>query len=180
MVRTTIQVLVLLIGLATMSSQKYEEIETVKTISVKKFAPELKQFNPDSIVVIPDGIPVEGEITSGFGMRHHPLLNISRLHAGIDFTAPFGADVVSTAPGIVIKAEDNPQNSTYGKHVIVDHGIYTTTYAHLSKVTVEEGDIIDGKLGELGSTGLSTGPHLHYEIRKNDQLIDPYTIIKHD
>jgi len=123
---------------------------------------------------IPAGLPVKGYITDGFGMRRNPFNGEGReTHEGIDIAVDFGTPVSSTADGLVIHA--GPY-SGYGNLVIVYHtnGI-TTRYGHLSRITVEAGQRIKrgDQLGHAGSTGRSTGPHVHYEVRENDQSVDP-------
>ncbi|WP_438748160.1 peptidoglycan DD-metalloendopeptidase family protein [Pararhizobium sp. O133] len=113
------------------------------------------------------------DITSRFGNRLDPFLGRLALHAGIDFRATVGTRVVATAPGTVIAAG---KNGGYGNMVEIDHGGgITTRYAHLSSILVNVGDRIS--LGEAiarsGSTGRSTGPHLHYEVRLNGKAVDP-------
>lgn len=123
---------------------------------------------------IPSGLPVNGYITDGFGRRHNPFSGEGReTHEGLDIAADFGTPVSATADGLVIHA--GPY-SGYGNLVILYHsnGI-TTRYGHLSRITVEAGQRIKrgDQIGHAGSTGRSTGPHVHYEIRENDQPTDP-------
>ena len=118
------------------------------------------------------------KISDMYGWRQrHPILHIPCMHNGIDFTAKFGTPVYATANGIAKLAKFNKWG--YGKQVIIEHdSVYKTRYAHLSKIIVKEGDIIrvGQKIGEVGSTGLATGPHLHYELIKNDIAINPLNI----
>lgn len=118
--------------------------------------------------------PVAGaKTTSKFGNRRDPFLRRYAFHAGIDFKARTGTVVKSAATGRVIKAG---RQGGYGKMVEIDHGNGTTTrYAHLSRILVRPGQMvsIDTTIGKVGSTGRSTGPHLHYEIRKNGKAINP-------
>jgi murein DD-endopeptidase MepM/ murein hydrolase activator NlpD len=123
---------------------------------------------------IPSGLPVNGYVTDGFGRRHNPFSGEGReTHEGLDIAADFGTPVSSTADGLVIHA--GPY-SGYGNLVILYHsnGI-TTRYGHLSRITVEAGQRVKrgDQIGHAGSTGRSTGPHVHYEIRENDQPTDP-------
>jgi murein DD-endopeptidase MepM/ murein hydrolase activator NlpD len=111
---------------------------------------------------------------SGFGYRIHPIYKISKFHAGMDFTAPTGTDVYSTGDGVI--REVKSARRELGNHIIIDHGFgYQTVYAHLDRFNVKvgqkvkRGDII----GFVGSTGLSTAPHLHYEVHVNDRAVDP-------
>lgn len=113
-------------------------------------------------------------ISDYYGMRRDPFNGRKRMHYGMDFTGPVGTDVYSTGDGKVIKAKYNPYG--YGKEVIIDHGFgYKTLYAHLKDITVEKGNTVTrGQvIGTLGNTGRSTGPHLHYEVRKNNRPQNP-------
>jgi murein DD-endopeptidase MepM/ murein hydrolase activator NlpD len=113
------------------------------------------------------------EVTSSFGRRLDPFLGESAVHTGVDFRAASGTSVLATGPGIVTEAD---VNGGYGKMVEVDHGNgITTRYAHLSSILVNIGDTVTTGMivGRAGSTGRSTGPHLHYEIRRNDTPFDP-------
>ena len=117
--------------------------------------------------------PARGAFTSGFGLRRHPIFGIRRMHTGVDIGAPRGAPVQAAADGRVIYTG---WFGGYGKIVIIDHGGgVSTLYAHLSQILTEEdrsvrkGEII----GRVGSTGYSTGPHLHFEVRVNGRPIDP-------
>jgi len=123
---------------------------------------------------IPAGLPINGYVTDGFGIRGNPFSGESReVHEGLDIAADFGTPVHSTADGLVIWAAPH---GGYGNLVTVFHsnGI-TTRYGHLSKITVEPGQRVrrGEQIGHVGSTGRSTGPHVHYEIRVNDQSVDP-------
>ena len=131
----------------------------------------------DWLVQMPAILPVDGRISSGFGMRFHPILRVRRMHAGIDFHVPVGTPVHATGDGVIKKAG---QNAGLGKFVEVHHPAtgYTTVYAHFSEIPkeikkgkkVKRGDMI----GLSGNTGLSSAPHLHYEVRdKNRRAIDP-------
>lgn len=123
---------------------------------------------------IPRGLPVNGYITDGFGMRRNPFNGEGReVHEGLDIAVDFGTPVSATADGLVIYAAPH---AGYGNLVIVYHsnGI-TSRYGHLSRIAVEAGQRVKrgDQVGNVGSTGRSTGPHVHYEIRENDQSVDP-------
>ncbi len=113
------------------------------------------------------------ERTSSFGLRTDPFLGTRAMHAGIDFRCAVGEPIRATAAGKVVRAA---WNGGYGRMVEVEHanGI-TTRYAHMSAITVREGDKVEvGTIvGEAGSSGRSTGPHLHYEVRKDGEAVDP-------
>lgn len=112
---------------------------------------------------------------SGWGYRIHPIYKIRIFHEGMDFTASTGTEIYSTADGTVSRIRSSKRG--YGNHIIIDHGFgYQTLYAHLSRFnnlkagqSVKRGDVI----GYVGSTGLSTAPHLHYEVHLNGKKVDP-------
>ncbi|MBF2002907.1 MAG: peptidoglycan DD-metalloendopeptidase family protein [Synechococcales cyanobacterium M58_A2018_015] len=119
------------------------------------------------------GYPSDGTITSGFGYRLHPILGYTRFHGGLDFGADYGSPIRAAKAGRVLFAG---WYGGYGQTVIVDHGNgITTLYGHASEVyvkdgqTVQQGQVIAG----VGSTGLSTGPHLHFEVRISGEPVDP-------
>jgi len=121
----------------------------------------------------PNGWPTKGWITSYFGMRQIPYADGRRIHEGIDVAANTGTPVFATADGVVSRVE---YSESYGKTVILDHGYgYRTLYAHNSKSLVKPGMRIrrGDKIAEVGSTGKSTGPHVHYEVQLNGVPIDP-------
>lgn len=122
---------------------------------------------------IPVGSPLEGKLNSKFGYRKDPFRSKYGFHSGIDIDAEYGEPVVATADGTVTKAG---WHNSYGKTVIVDHQDgYETLYGHLSALTVKEGQkvTVGEVIGKAGSTGRSTGTHLHYEVVKNGKRIDP-------
>ena len=119
-------------------------------------------------------LPADGPITSPFGYRYHPILHIYKLHTGVDIGAPWGSSVRAAAGGVVIHAS---WLGAYGNGVIIDHGDgLATLYGHLSQIDVQVGDVVSqGHLiGLVGSTGLSTGPHLHFEVRRDGTPIPPF------
>ncbi len=114
--------------------------------------------------------------TSGFGMREHPILHTQRAHLGVDYAAPTGTPVMSVADGVVV---ESGFQGAFGNMVVVQHNArQSTVYAHLSRMnvkrgqTIKQGDIV----GAVGTTGLSTGPHLHFEFRINGRHVDPLTL----
>lgn len=120
----------------------------------------------------------ESEVTSGFGMRLDPFLRQPAMHTGIDFRGEMGDPVFATAGGKVVVAE---RNGGYGIMAEVDHGNgLATRYAHLSAVTVRAGDRVAAgdPIGRIGSTGRSTGPHLHYEVRLEGEIADPQRFLR--
>jgi murein DD-endopeptidase MepM/ murein hydrolase activator NlpD len=123
---------------------------------------------------LPLANPAPGHsVTSPFGVRTDPILGTAALHSGMDFRAPIGMAAKVTAAGVVTKAG---WNGGYGRMVEVDHGNgFATRYGHLSEIDVAVGQKLAAGdvVGKTGSSGRSTGPHLHYEVRHNGEAIDP-------
>ncbi|MFM1949209.1 MAG: Murein DD-endopeptidase MepM [Pseudomonadota bacterium] len=114
--------------------------------------------------------------TSGFGMREHPILHTQRAHLGVDYAAPTGTPVISVADGVV---SESGYQGAFGNMVVIQHNArQSTVYAHLSRINVKRGQTLkQGDLvGAVGTTGLSTGPHLHFEFRINGRHVDPLTL----
>jgi murein DD-endopeptidase MepM/ murein hydrolase activator NlpD len=136
------------------------------------------QRNVERMASLPSIMPTAGWLTSQFSKsRFHPILHMSRAHEGIDVVAPMGAPIVAPAAGRVIKAE---RESGYGLMVQIDHGNgLVTTYAHILRIAVSVGQrVTRGQMiATVGNTGLSTGPHLHYEIHLNGKPVDPLTFV---
>jgi murein DD-endopeptidase MepM/ murein hydrolase activator NlpD len=128
---------------------------------------------------LPLANPAPGRpVTSAFGVRTDPILGTAALHSGMDFRAPVGMAAKATAAGVVTRAG---WAGGYGRMVEVDHGNgFTTRYGHLSKVLVKVGEKVQAgdKVGLTGSSGRSTGPHLHYEVRRNGEALDPVRFLK--
>jgi murein DD-endopeptidase MepM/ murein hydrolase activator NlpD len=119
------------------------------------------------------GWPVAGRITSYFGYRYHPILHFTRFHAGIDFGASWGSPIVAAADGQVVGAG---WTGGYGRQVRIAHGSgIVTSYSHMSQIVAEPGSFVHaGQLiGYVGSSGLSTGPHLHFEVRRGGEPVNP-------
>lgn len=117
-----------------------------------------------------------GEFRSGYGMRNHPILGTRTMHAGVDYSAPRGTPIMAAGDGTVVSAG---WSSSYGNYTRIEHNNgYETAYAHQTSIIVEPGETVrQGQIiGYVGSTGLSTGPHLHYEIRINGSTVDPLRI----
>lgn len=134
----------------------------------------LLQETKDAARELPLGQPVADHgVSSHFGPRLDPFMHVLTMHTGIDLRAPFGSPVHAAAAGTVTVAR---YNGGYGNMVEIAHknGL-TTRYGHLSKINVQEGETVNAGeiIGQIGSTGRSTGPHLHYEVRKSDEPIDP-------
>ncbi len=131
-----------------------------------------------TIRAIPLGRPVSGKISSRFGKRTDPVNKKKAIHEGVDIKGKRGDRILATASGKVIKAM---KNGGYGNYVEIDHGNgYITAYAHMQNYLVKKGERVkQGQvIGQVGSTGRSTGPHLHYEIQLNKKPIDPTKFMK--
>ena len=131
-------------------------------------------------IAIPSDKPVKSaEFTSAFGVRSDPFRRASAMHAGIDLAGPVGTPIYATADGTVLRAGWN--SGGYGNLVEIDHGRgIVTRYGHLSKMTVNEGQrVTRGQvIGRMGSTGRSTGSHLHYEVRIDDRPVNPIPFMR--
>jgi murein DD-endopeptidase MepM/ murein hydrolase activator NlpD len=129
--------------------------------------------------LLPSTLPVKNaRLGSGFGHRNDPFLGLRSRHDGLDFAAPTGTPVVAAADGVVLTASFHPE---FGNMIDVDHGDgLTSRYAHLSKMDVSNSQIVrrGEKIGEIGTTGRSTGPHLHFEVRMFDVPQNPLTLLK--
>jgi murein DD-endopeptidase MepM/ murein hydrolase activator NlpD len=112
-------------------------------------------------------------VTSGFGPRRHPISGGTRLHSGVDIGAPSGAPITAADAGVVVMAGSS---GGYGNWTLIDHGGgLATGYAHQSSIGVTRGQHVSrgAVIGRVGSTGASTGPHLHWEVRVNGTPVDP-------
>lgn len=121
--------------------------------------------------------PLEGEITSRFGMRNPTVPTVPKYHTGIDIARVVGTVIISAIEGEV---EVVSSQGDYGNHIKITNGEVSTLYAHCSKIYVKQGDhIVQGQeIAEVGETGNVTGPHLHFEIRRNNQYVDPDLILQ--
>ncbi|MDA0973633.1 MAG: M23 family metallopeptidase [Bacteroidetes bacterium] len=120
-------------------------------------------------------------MASGYGMRIDPHYKVPKMHQGMDFTAPTGTPIYATGDGVVLRADSKA--SGYGKHIRIDHGYgYVTLYGHMSRLNVRPGQKVKRgeTIGLVGSTGKSTAPHLHYEVRYNGDPIDPVNFYFND
>ncbi len=132
----------------------------------------------DYLECLPDSVPLEGRISSGFGYRRHPITGLRSFHNGIDITGNRGDAVQTAGSGVVTFAG---WSGDFGKVVVISHGYgYETVYAHNDSIIVEVGDVVTkgDKISRVGSTGRSTGPHLHFEIHYNDELVDPTGVLR--
>ncbi len=160
-------------ALEAAEAQLAKDSQGIGSLIQKRVAEERAK---NGIVVLGTGqmsYPSDGEITSGFGWRMHPILGYQRFHSGVDFGADYGSTIRSSDRGLVIFAG---WYGGYGNAVIIDHGNnITTLYGHTSELYVSEGQAIERgqPIAAVGSTGLSTGPHLHFEVRQNGEPVDP-------
>lgn len=140
---------------------------------VQPLKPQSKSL-AGSQVSIPSRIPVAGvRLSSNYGMRNHPVVGGRRKHNGVDLAAPTGTPIYAAADGIVSKAE---WFSSYGLYVSLEHGAdIQTRYGHMSRLNVSNGQRVSKGdiIGFVGSTGRSTGPHLHYEVRIAGKSVNP-------
>ncbi|MCW5941417.1 MAG: peptidoglycan DD-metalloendopeptidase family protein [Fimbriimonadaceae bacterium] len=123
------------------------------------------------------GKPVSGRMTSGFGNRFHPILKRNRMHTGVDFGAGTGTPIMAAGDGTVIFAA---YGRGYGNYIVIDHGgRISTLYGHCSRLLVGSGQEVrrGQRIGLVGSTGLSTGPHLHFEVRVNGSPVNPLSYL---
>lgn len=147
----------------------------------KKIATDIEQWHGLARLtkILPLGAPVaEKTITSPYGVRQDPFTKKNKQHKGIDFAGKIGTELYAVAPGRVVSAGER---SGYGTTVEIDHGLgFTTLYAHLSKIMVSRGDWVrpGTVIGLGGSSGRSTGPHLHYEIRYKGNPFNPSNFVK--
>lgn len=161
----------------------YSAVVTFSTVRPRAFTPvsgsssalpAVRTSGP--VGPLPRYLPVSARLmTSGFGSRMHPILGVQRNHLGVDLGAPSGTPIAATASGVVSYAG---WDGGYGLLVAVDHGAgIETRYAHMSRVAVASGQRVQtgDVLGYVGTTGLTTGPHVHYEVRVNGQAVSPFS-----
>jgi murein DD-endopeptidase MepM/ murein hydrolase activator NlpD len=155
----------------------------VQSVSLDEVA-ALTLRKQEMLASIPSVQPIptdHTQVSSGFGSRLHPIHKIVKMHAGMDFTSPVGTEIHATGDGVVDFA-DYATNG-YGIHVVIDHGFdYKTLYAHMDRLSVRKGQRVKrgDVIGVVGNTGLSAGPHLHYEVHKNNEPIDPANFFFND
>jgi len=174
-----------------------EWLEGNGSLTVNKFNRKVSQLNVDThvltkqleeiftqkkdrinyVTAAPNMLPVQGWVTSSFGMRKHPIGRQFKMHSGIDIASSRGTLIKAPAAGKVIYSG---RRGGYGKVLIIQHGYgISTMYAHLNKIYVKKGTKIKRgeKIGEVGSTGYSTGPHLHYEVQVDGIPADPMAFV---
>jgi murein DD-endopeptidase MepM/ murein hydrolase activator NlpD len=155
-----------LIRRANLLASSYREVAESMSSQVRRLA------------ATPSIMPTSGFLTSNFSnLRYHPILHVGRPHEGIDITARYGTEIIAPAAGRVV---DVSWRAGFGIAVEIDHGYgVRTIYAHMSRASVAEGQSVrrGERLGYVGSTGLSTGPHLHYEVHVNGRPVDPLRFV---
>ena len=137
-------------------------------IDAREIEWDVENITPDTII-----LPSSAPITSGWGRRWHPILRKMRMHYGTDFDGDRGSPVWAAHQGVV---ETATYMKDFGRVVVLNHGNgFSTLYAHLNKIRVKYGETVrqGQRIGDLGSSGLSTGPHLHFEIRVDHVLRNP-------
>jgi murein DD-endopeptidase MepM/ murein hydrolase activator NlpD len=169
------------------NTKKLDQISKQLYVQSKSFDDVVKMAkNKEQMLAsIPAIQPISNKdlkhIPSGYGWRTDPIYKTSEFHPGLDFTANTGTKIYATGDGIIAEANANAQG--YGNHVIINHGFgYQTLYGHMSRIAVREGQKIKrGELiGYVGSTGRSTGPHVHYEVIRNGEKINPINYFFND
>lgn len=169
------------------TTKKLDQLTKQMYVQSKSFDEivELAKNKSHMLASIPAIQPVSNKdltrIASGFGYRIHPIYKTTKMHEGIDFTAPVGTEIYAAGNGVIKEVVYGDRG--YGNHVIISHGFgYETLYAHMSKVNarvgqkVNRGDVI----GNVGSSGTSTAPHLHYEVIKQGNKINPINFFYND
>jgi hypothetical protein len=180
--------------------EKYDNAELMTEVSKKidklkrQMAIQSKSYDEVAVLVkgkeqmlasIPSIQPVSNKdlnrVASGYGMRIDPVYKVPKFHAGLDFTAPVGTEIYATGDGVVELVEFN--YGGYGNQVIINHGYgYKTRYGHMSRFAVRRGQKVKRgeKIGYIGNTGKSTGPHLHYEVLKGQHAVNPIYFFYND
>ena len=169
------------------TTKKIDVIESQLNVQAKSFddVSEMARNKANMLSCIPAIMPVKDvdiyRISSHYGYRTDPFYKVQKLHSGIDFAGPIGTHIYCTGDGVVEKVQLG--NTGYGNNIIVNHGYgYKTRYAHINKSYVKVGQKV--KRGEyiadMGNSGKSTAPHLHYEVIKNDKAINPVNFFFND
>jgi murein DD-endopeptidase MepM/ murein hydrolase activator NlpD len=160
--------------------QRLDNMDNQSKIQQNSYEKLIKMAKNKSqmLAAIPAIQPVSNKnlrrIASGFGYRIDPIYRTRKMHKGLDFSAPTGTKIYATGDGVIKKVKRARWG--YGTHVVIDHGYgYTTLYGHMSRAIVRQGQRVKRgqQIGLVGSTGKSTGPHLHYEVAKNGVQVNP-------
>lgn len=158
--------------MAYVQSRSFDDVKiySARAGDMASCIPSIYPVNPKTV-----------QLTSPFGARFHPIRQEIVFHEGVDLAGPAGQDVYATGDGVVESTEVN--FSGYGNVIVIDHGFgYKTRYAHLQEIKVIAGQIVirGDKIGKLGSSGLSTGPHLHYEVLYRGVQVNPWNFLNPD
>lgn len=154
-------------------SEQAREVETLQSAALEARQRRIAALEALKVSCTPSGAPCAGEMTSPFGNRVHPIYGVGRPHNGCDFTTDYGTKIVSTAAGKVVHSD---WLGGYGKVIEIDHGFgLHTLFAHCDELKVKKGDkVLRGQLiATVGMTGLTSGPHCHYEVHRDGKPIDP-------
>ncbi|MBX7181652.1 MAG: M23 family metallopeptidase [Bacteroidia bacterium] len=169
------------------TGERLDKIARQLVVQSKSFDEVIKLAKSKEVMLksIPAIQPISNKdltrIASGFSYRIHPIYKIMHFHTGLDFAAPTGTEIYSTGDGVVRVAD--AESRGYGNHIVIDHGYgYQTLYGHLSRYAVRPGQKVKrGEIiGYVGSTGTSTAPHLHYEVIKGGEKINPINFFYND
>ncbi|MDQ3050727.1 MAG: M23 family metallopeptidase [Bacteroidota bacterium] len=169
------------------TSRKLDQLTKQLYVQSKSFdeIAELAKNKSQMLASIPAIQPISNKdltrMASGFGYRIHPIYKTTKMHEGMDFTAPVGTEIYASGNGVVKEIEYDSKG--YGNHVIISHGFgYETLYGHMSKIKVRPGQKVNrgDVIGVVGSTGTSTAPHLHYEVIKQGNKINPINFFYND
>lgn len=169
------------------TTEKIDQITSQLVVQSKSFDDvfEMAKNKAEFLASIPAIQPVSNKdlllLSSYYGQRMDPFYKVMKFHEGVDFSAPVGTEIYATGDGVVISVEKS--KSQYGNNLLIDHGFsYQTFYAHCANILVKQGQKV--KRGQViatvGNTGKSTGPHLHYEVRKNGRPINPINFFFND
>ena len=166
-------------GLAQQMRSDIERLESEATSQEESLSEleKLLQSKRDMLAHTPSIWPVHGWVTSGFGFRTNPFTGLTQLHEGLDIANRLGTPVIAPADGIV---SSTGKDSAYGNFIVFSHGFgIISRHYHLNKVFVRAGQRVKrgDKIAEVGTTGKSTGPHLHYEVRVNGIPVNPLRYI---
>lgn len=169
------------------TTEKLDRITSQLVVQSKSFDEvfEMAKNKAKFLASMPAIQPVSNKdlkrLSSYFGYRMDPFYKVMKFHEGVDFSAPIGTDIYATGDGKVVKITRAKRG--YGNSVLIDHGYgYETFYAHCHKILVKKGQVVKrGQIiAKVGNTGKSTAPHLHYEVRKNNKVIDPINFFFND
>ncbi len=166
-------------GLAQQMRTDIERLESEATSQEESLSEleKLLQSKRDMLAHTPSIWPVHGWVTSGFGFRTNPFTGLTQMHAGIDIANRIETPIIAPSDGIV---SDTGKDSAYGNFIVISHGFgINSRFLHLSKILVRPGQRVrrGDKIAEVGTTGKSTGPHLHYEVRVNGIPVNPLRYI---